>query len=325
MEVSSHALALGRVEDIEFDIGIFTNLTVDHLDFHMNMDGYFSAKSRLFLGLKPVHKPGPKFAIINTDDPWGKKLAEITSFAKVITYGKNKKADFKATNIRLSSKGSEFLMTSPMGRNKIAIPLVGLHNVYNALASAAAGYCANIGKQSIINGLEQAPVVPGRLEKVDAGQPFSVVVDYAHTPDALQNVLTALRELKPQRIITVFGCGGERDRSKRPLMGDIATELSDFVFVTSDNPRSEDPERIALDIEVGIRRKNRNNYQVTLEREKAIASALSMARKQDIILIAGKGHETYQIIGDKKIHFNDIEISKKYLLETAVDCPAKAG
>jgi UDP-N-acetylmuramoyl-L-alanyl-D-glutamate--2,6-diaminopimelate ligase len=313
MEVSSHALALGRVADLEFDLAIFTNLTIDHLDFHVDMQGYFEAKSKLFLGLRPGVKKGPKFAIINIDDPWGKKLAGITQFAKVITYGKTRKSDFSAANIRLSSHGSEFLMISPMGRNKVCLPHLGIHNVYNALASAAAAYSAGIPKHIIIRGLEQAPIVPGRLEKVEEGQPFSVVVDYAHTPDALQNVLCALKELKPQRIITIFGCGGERDRSKRPIMGDIATELSDFVFVTSDNPRSEDEGRIALDVEVGIRRRSRNNYQVILEREKAIASALNMARKQDIILIAGKGHETYQIIGDKRIHFNDIEVAKKYL------------
>lgn len=315
MEVSSHALALDRVTDLEFDMGIFTNLTIDHLDFHMNMEDYFAAKSKLFLGLKPINKQGPKFAIINIDDSWGKRLAEITSYAKVLTYGRTKKADFMASNIRLSSRGSEFLLTSPLGRNKISLPHLGLHNVYNALASAAAGYCAGISKDCIIEGLEQSPIVPGRLEKVEEGQPFSVVVDYAHTPDALQNVLISLKELHPQRIITVFGCGGERDRSKRPIMGDIATELSDFVFVTSDNPRSEQEDRIALDVEVGIRRRNRNNYQVILDREKAIASALSMARKQDIVLIAGKGHETYQILGDKSIHFNDIEVAKKYLAQ----------
>jgi UDP-N-acetylmuramyl-tripeptide synthetase len=195
----------------------------------------------------------------------------------------------------------------------VRLPHIGIHNVYNSLAAAGAALCYGISLEAIVNCFENMPSVPGRLEKIEAGQNFTVVVDYAHTDDALKNVLTALKDLKPQRLITVFGCGGDRDRSKRPIMGELATELSDFVFVTSDNPRSEEPERIALDIEVGIRRQHRNNYQVILDREQAIAAALNMAQKGDIVLIAGKGHEDYQIIGDKRIHFNDGEIARKYI------------
>jgi UDP-N-acetylmuramoyl-L-alanyl-D-glutamate--2,6-diaminopimelate ligase len=313
MEVSSHALALGRVKGIEFDIAVFTNLTQDHLDFHKTMDAYFDAKTKLFSSLGPGAKSFPKFAIINLDDPWGKKLTACAPGATVVTYGISEKANVSAQNIRISSKGAEFILVTPQGRKKITIPHLGLHNIYNALATAAAALSVGIPFDTVISGLQSAPAAPGRLEKVDDGQQFTVVVDYAHTDDALKNVISALKELKPQRLITVFGCGGDRDRAKRPLMGEIATALSDYVFVTSDNPRSEDPQRIALDIEVGIRRQHRNNYQVLLDREQAIATAISMAQKGDIILIAGKGHENYQIIGDTTIHFNDVEIAHKYL------------
>ncbi|OGS34925.1 MAG: UDP-N-acetylmuramoyl-L-alanyl-D-glutamate--2,6-diaminopimelate ligase [Elusimicrobia bacterium RIFOXYB2_FULL_49_7] len=313
LEVSSHALSLGRVSGIEFDCALFTNLTRDHLDFHHTMEEYFQAKAKLFTNLAPGKKSFPKFAIINTDDQWGKTLAGLVRQATVVTYGIHGKPQVRAEYIRSSSKGTEFVLVAPQGHRKVHLQLLGQHNVYNALASAACALSAGIPLETVVEGLEKAPHVPGRLEKVEAGQPFTVVVDYAHTDDALMNVLTALKKLSPSRLITVFGCGGDRDRSKRPLMGEAATAQSDFVFVTSDNPRSENPDRIALDIEVGIRRQHRNNYQVILDREQAIATAIHMARKGDIVLIAGKGHETYQIIGDQKIHFNDTEIARKYL------------
>ncbi|MHB9154696.1 MAG: UDP-N-acetylmuramoyl-L-alanyl-D-glutamate--2,6-diaminopimelate ligase [Endomicrobiales bacterium] len=314
MEVSSHALALGRVEGLEYDIGVFTNLTRDHLDFHGTMEDYFQAKSKLFSRLEPGEKKYPKSAIINLDDPAGKKLAGMVSKATVVTYGLSERAAVRAENIRSSARGTEFILMTPAGHKKVHLPHLGQHNVYNALASAGAALCAGISLEGIVEGLESAPMVPGRLEKVETGQNYTVVVDYAHTDDALKNVITALKELKPGRLITVFGCGGDRDRSKRPLMGEIATALSDFVFVTSDNPRSEEPQRIALDIEVGIRRQHRNNYQVILDREQAIAAAVSMAQKGDIILVAGKGHEAYQIIGSQRLHFNDTEVVRKYLV-----------
>lgn len=327
MEVSSHALSLGRVDCIEFDTGIFTNLTRDHLDFHKDMEEYFNAKQKLFFSLENQTKQYPaksrlssndnlipKFAIINIDDPWGRKLLKSVKKTTIITYGIKKNADVKAKNIKVTTKGAEFTLITPVGRGKVRFNYLGMYNVYNALASAAAALSAGISLEHIIKCLEHAPYVPGRLEKIDVGQPYTVVVDYAHTDDALKNVLSALRQLPYSRLITVFGCGGDRDRTKRPIMGDIATKLSDFVFITSDNPRSEDPVRIALDIEVGVRRRNRNNYSVILDREKAISSAIAMAQKGDIVLLAGKGHETYQILGDQKIHFNDAEIAEKYIL-----------
>jgi|AGTN01.2.fsa_nt_gi UDP-N-acetylmuramyl-tripeptide synthetase len=313
MEVSSHALSLGRVEGLEFDVAVFTNLTRDHLDFHETMDGYFRAKAKLFENLKPGEKKYKKHAVINIDDPLGKAFAAAVKQADVLTYGITASADICAENVRTSARGTEFNLKTPYGRRKVHLPHLGLHNVYNALAAAGAALSAGIALEGVVEGLESAPMVPGRLEKVECGQNYAVVVDYAHTDDALKNVLSALKELKPGRLITVFGCGGDRDRSKRPLMGEAATALSDFVFVTSDNPRSEDPARIALDIEVGIRRQHRNNYQVTLDREQAIASAIAMAQKGDIILIAGKGHEDYQIIGDQRHHFNDTEVARKYI------------
>lgn len=317
LEVSSHALALGRVEGMEFDMAIFTNLTRDHLDFHKTMDEYFHEKSKLFLqNLVRQGKKTPKYAIINIDDPWGKKLIEmIPGGITTVSYGLSRNAAVRAENMRLGHHGNEFILATPAGKKKISLPYIGRHNVYNALACSAAGLCAGASLDAVVYGIETAQQVPGRLEKVDAGQPFLVVVDYAHTDDALQNVLTSLKQLNPARLITVFGCGGDRDRSKRPVMGEIATDMSDFVFITSDNPRSEDPQRIALDIEVGIRRQNRSNYQVILGREQAISAAINMAQKGDIILLAGKGHETYQILGDKVIHFNDAEVAARHINE----------
>lgn len=315
MEVSSHALALGRVADVEFDRAIFTNLTRDHLDFHQTMEDYFLAKTKLFSSLAGGIKKNGKFAIINADDPWAKKLIEHSKGAETITYGIDKKADVHAENIRVCSRSTEFILNTPSGHRKVHFSHLGRHNIYNALAVAATAFTFNLSPEAIAEGLEKAPHVPGRLERVDAGQPFTVLVDYAHTDDALVNVLTALRGLSPERIITVFGCGGDRDRSKRPLMGEAATSLSDFVIVTSDNPRSEEPDKIALDIEVGIRRHHRDNYRVILDREQAIATAIQMAHKGDIVLLAGKGHETYQIIGNQTIHFNDTETARKYIAD----------
>ncbi|MFH1369327.1 MAG: UDP-N-acetylmuramoyl-L-alanyl-D-glutamate--2,6-diaminopimelate ligase [Elusimicrobiota bacterium] len=315
MEVSSHALAQGRVGGLEFDIAVFTNLTRDHLDYHKTMESYFDEKAKLFLlNLRKTRKNNPKYAIINTDDPWGRKLLEILpQEITTVTYGFNKNAVIRAENVRLDHHGNQFLLVTPAGKKRVILPFIGRHNIYNGLASAAAGLCAGASLDAVVYGIEKTAPVPGRLEKVDAGQPFIVVVDYAHTDDALKNVLSALKQLDPARLITVFGCGGDRDRSKRPVMGEIATRISDFVFITSDNPRSEDPQRIALDIEVGARRQNMNNYQVILEREQAISAAINMAQKGDIVLLAGKGHETYQILGNKTIHFNDSEVAVKHL------------
>ena len=315
LEVSSHALALGRVEGMEFDMAVFTNLTRDHLDFHKTMEEYFNSKCKLFqLNLRKAEKRQPKYAIINIDDPWGKKLLEmLPESVTAVTYGMGKHASVRAENLKLGHHGNEFTLATPAGKKKVNLHYIGKYNVYNALACAAAGLCAGISLEAVVYGIETAPQVPGRLEKVILGQPFLTVVDYAHTDDALINVLSSLKQLNPSRLITVFGCGGDRDRSKRPIMGEVAAKMSDFIFITSDNPRSEDPQRIALDVEVGVRRANLNNYQVILDREQAIAAAINMAQKGDIVLIAGKGHETYQILNDKVIHFNDAETAGKYI------------
>ena len=316
MEVSSHALSLGRVYGIDFDIAVFTNLSQDHLDFHKTMDSYFEAKSALFRSLGTGTKKNIKFAIINIDDKYGKKLADMGLNAEKKFYSMSDKieADFKAQNIDISSSGSKFDLLYAGKTAKINIKYFGLHNVYNALAALAATICSGIEFHKVIEGLNNARQVPGRLERVETGHlGFEVLVDYAHTEDALKNVLQAVKKIKHKRIITVFGCGGARDRTKRPLMGKVAVEMSDFVFVTSDNPRTEDPNVIVLDIESGIKRVYRTNYKVVVEREEAIKEAVMMADKGDIVLLAGKGHETYQIIGLDKIHFSDIETAVKYI------------
>jgi UDP-N-acetylmuramoyl-L-alanyl-D-glutamate--2,6-diaminopimelate ligase len=318
MEVSSHSLVLGRVADIEFDAALWTNLTQDHLDFHKDMESYFSAKLKLFESLSKAGAVKPnKFAIINVDDDYGKRLAPlIAKSVKIVSYSLNSKsqADFEAQNISLSSSGSAFDLKTSSADIKAEIKHIGKHNIYNALAAFALTVSMGIKIEEASNALKEAAQAPGRLEKAAGdNSAFSVMVDYAHTDDALRNVLTALRALKPSRIITVFGCGGDRDRLKRPKMGEVAAQLSDFVFITSDNPRTEDPERIILDIEVGMKRQKSTSYKVVSDREEAIKEAIMMAGKGDIILLAGKGHEDYQIIGKEKKHFDDKEIAQKYI------------
>jgi UDP-N-acetylmuramoyl-L-alanyl-D-glutamate--2,6-diaminopimelate ligase len=317
IEVSSHALSLGRVYGIDFDIAVFTNLSQDHLDFHKAMDSYFKAKSVLFCSLGTGTKKNTKFAIINIDDKHGKKLANMSLNAEKKFYSMSDKidVDFKVQNIDISSSGSKFDLLHIGKIAKINIKHFGLHNVYNALAALAATVCSGIDFYKVIEGLNNAMQAPGRLERVDTGHlGFEVFVDYAHTEDALKNVLRTIKKIKHKRIITVFGCGGDRDRTKRPLMGKIAVEMSDFVFVTSDNPRTEDPNLIILDTESGIKRVYRTNYKVVIDREKAIKEAVMMADTGDIVLLAGKGHETYQIIGLDKIYFSDIETALKYIV-----------
>jgi UDP-N-acetylmuramoyl-L-alanyl-D-glutamate--2,6-diaminopimelate ligase len=316
MEVSSHALGLGRVYGIEFDIAVFTNLTREHLDFHKNMDRYFEAKSALFKELGKGKKNSKKYAVINVDDEYGGKLLKSGISAEIKLYSAIEKnvANFKAGNIEITNNGTVFNLVFCNERAKIRIKYIGMHNVYNALAALAAAVCSGISFEKAIEGLNNSRQTPGRLEKVNTiGLGFGVVVDYAHTNDALENVLRALKEITPKRIITVFGCGGDRDRAKRPLMGKTAVEMSDFVFVTSDNPRTEDSYQIILDIEVGIRRAGKKNYKVVVDRETAIKEAVMMGDKGDIVLLAGKGHETYQVTSGGKIHFNDVEIAEKYI------------
>ncbi len=314
MEVSSHALALGRVEGVDFDVAVFTNLTQDHLDFHKTVEEYGEAKSLLFKQLTPEsRKPYTRRAVLNMDDPWSLRM-QTFSRVPVMGYGLRSPTDVTATHVVCDASGSRFDIQQ---RGEPPIPirlqLLGEYNVLNALAAAAVALNQGIKPNVIVKGLEAVQGVPGRMERVDAGQPFTVIVDYAHTEDALRNVLTALRRLKPGRLLTVFGCGGDRDRIKRPLMGEVASRLSDEVFLTSDNPRSEDPSRITLDAEVGIRKVRTDHYQIILDRAEAIGRAISQARAGDIVLIAGKGHETYQILGSKTISFDDREVARRML------------
>ncbi|MCL2389276.1 MAG: UDP-N-acetylmuramoyl-L-alanyl-D-glutamate--2,6-diaminopimelate ligase [Elusimicrobia bacterium] len=309
MEVSSHALELGRVMGIEFDIAVFTNLTEEHLDFHGTMGNYFNAKSKLFTGLLGQGaQKGKKYAIINVDDTWGLKLSKINLNADILAYSVRTDVAYKAEDVKIVPTGTTFTLVNGDKHLDVSMRQIGLHNVYNALAAVAAVNASGVELEKCVAALETASGAPGRLEKVDTlGLGFEILVDYAHTEDALKNVISAIKRLKPKRIITVFGCGGDRDRKKRPLMGQAVVNGSDFVFVTSDNPRTEDPVKITLDIEVGIKRLGKNNYKVVTDRAQAIYEAVAMAERGDIILLAGKGHETYQIIGTHKHYFNDCE------------------
>lgn len=298
MEVSSHALVQERVYGLRFDVGVFTNLTRDHLDYHADMEDYFSAKKRLF--------DISEKAVINADDEYGKRLTdEIEALSFGITDG-----EIRADNISLNPDGSEFdlIIGSRTIRQRINIP--GLFSVYNALAAAAACRSIGISEEYISEGLKAIGGVLGRMEHASFGD-VNVIIDYAHTPDGLQKVLESLRRVTDGRVICVFGCGGDRDRTKRALMGDIAVRLSDIAVITSDNPRTEPPNEIIIDILCGVKR---DNYIVIENREKAIKAALSIAKKGDTVLLAGKGQETYQIIGNEKRYFNERDIVKSAYL-----------
>lgn len=316
MEVSSHALELNRTEGCEYDVAVFTNLTRDHLDFHKDFEHYLAAKAKLFTGLtKNQRKKGKTSAVINIDDPAGKKLLElIPPEVDVFTYGINDKNSLlKGDDVVLSPGKTTFSCVINQKTYPVQLNLTGKHNVYNALAAIGAAISQGIPPATIIKGIANVKSVPGRFELVECGQKFTVVVDYAHTDDALFNVLTAARELHPKRLITVFGAGGDRDRTKRPLMGQVAANLSDYCFVTSDNPRSEDPEKIALDIEIGIKKAGKTNYAIVIDRQEALQKALAMAQPDDLVMIAGKGHENYQIFKDSVVHFDDRETARKIL------------
>lgn len=305
MEVSSHALALDRVYGLDFDIGVFTNLTQDHLDFHRTFEAYFQAKKILFDSLKES-----TYAIYNIDDPYGEKIVADTK-AKKLSYGKSEKADIKAKDIKLSFDGTSLVVQTPIGNSfEINSKLIGEFNVYNILASVAVGYVLGIEPENIKKGIEDLENVKGRFEKIVSPDGYIVVIDYAHTPDALEKCIDTILRLKEQvgggKLITVFGCGGDRDVGKRPMMGKIATERSDITIITSDNPRFEDPQKIILDIVEGV--KQNSVYYTFIDRKEAINYALEIARKGDIVLIAGKGHEEYQIIEDKRIPFSDKQV-----------------
>ena len=320
MEVSSHALKLGRVEGVEFDVAVFTNLTQDHLDFHQSMDAYAAAKAKLFEGIDPSSgKPFPRAVVLNATDPWSEKMA-ARARVPVLRYRINgsgspgsRPVELLAKNVTCDATGSRFDLCSPASRQAVRLQLLGEYNVMNALAAAGAATCQGVPLTTIVRGLEAVSGVPGRMERIASPRGFTVVIDYAHTEDALRQVMTALRKLKPTRLVTVFGCGGDRDRTKRPLMGEAAAQMSDEVVVTSDNPRSEQPAKIALDVEVGVRRVRSDHYSIVLDREEAIAKALSIAQPGDIVLIAGKGHENYQIMADHTIPFDDREVARRLM------------
>ena len=305
MEVSSHALDQGRVDLIDYKTAVFTNLTSDHMDYHQTREKYFAAKSILFTRLSPEAT-----SVINIDDAYGMKLLSKTG-SKIITYGIEQKAEVWADDIELNLSGTQFKVNTPQGQMLIRTPLVGYYNVYNLLAAISVGISIGLNLDKIKRGVESLKNVPGRLEKIECGQDFTILVDYAHTQDALENVLSTLRQTSDARIILVFGCGGDRDRSKRPTMGAVASQMADISIVTSDNPRSEEPEAIIDEIIEGF---ENDNYKVIVNREEAIHYALSLAKKGDIVLVAGKGHENYQVFKDKTIQFDERQIIRQRIL-----------
>lgn len=320
MEVSSHALAQDRVEGVHFDVAVFTNLTPEHLDYHGTMEHYAQSKARLFSRfLEQSRAAGEKYAVLNQDDPLGVQLRTLTT-AQRLTYGKGPGVEVTIEGARVSAEGVFGMLRTPQGRIEIRSPLLGGFNLYNLMAAAGAAVGVGIPLEAIRTGLAACAAVPGRMEQVGAGN-VRVLVDYAHTPDALTNVLSTVRELGAGRLITVFGCGGDRDRKKRPLMGETAARLSDVVLVTSDNPRTEQPEAIIAEIEAGIKaagmpryaQARGRGYLVEVDRTAAIGQALGLAKKGDLVLVAGKGHEDYQIIGKKKIEFDDRVVIKNLL------------
>lgn len=307
MEVSSHALKLHRVEGCVFDAAVFTNLTQDHLDLHGSMEDYLEAKLKLFRGLSNSgDKEGPALAVINADDQYSGKFVRAAGENAIYTYGINGPADVLASDIRVNARGVGFTITGKCGGCTLNLKLAGKFNVYNALAAFTVSRALGIPVPHIKTALENMAGVPGRFELVNAGQDFSVIVDYAHTPDGLDNILTTARQITEGRLITVFGCGGDRDRTKRPVMGEIAGRHSDITVITSDNPRTEDPMNIIRDIESGLMGTvAREDYLVEPDRRKAIRLAVGKARQGDVVVIAGKGHEDYQIIGTTKYPFDD--------------------
>ena len=315
MEVSSHALALSRADGIEFDVAVFTNLTRDHLDFHGTFDEYRRAKRRLFELLARSRKPS-RTAVVNADDPAGAAMVEGLGLG-VLTFGLSSAAQVRAVEHRSTLEGIRMRVETPAGDVAIASPLIGDHNVMNLLGAVGIGLALKLDGRRIADVLAGVAAVPGRFEQVRAGQPYLVVVDYAHTPDALERVLTTARRITSGRLGVVFGCGGDRDRTKRPIMGEIAARLADMVWVTSDNPRSERPEAIIDEIVVGARRAGAApDACATLpDRRAAIRAALGWARASDTIVIAGKGHETYQIVGADVLPFDDREVARQILQE----------
>lgn len=304
MEVSSHAIDLHRVDAVQFAVAAFTNLSQDHLDYHATLEEYYSVKASF------IERAIPTRRVINVDDAYGRRLAEV--LPTPWTVGTSPDASVRAERVELGPTSSSFALVTPSATVRVELPLAGAFNVSNALVAAGCALALGIEPATIAAGLGAAPQVPGRLERVDAGQSFAVLVDYAHTPDGLEKAIAAVRAITPGRVITVFGCGGDRDPAKRPLMGAAAGRLSDVVVVTSDNPRSEDPVGIILQVQDGLK-DTQAKVEVEVDRSTAIARALRLACQGDAVLIAGKGHEDYQIFADRTIHFDDREVAREEL------------
>ena len=318
MEVSSHAIELKRVMGLYFEVAVFTNLTRDHLDLHKDMRSYFLAKKKLFTGLDGTI---PRVLVLNIDDPCFDELKAIAP-SRVVSYGMDPAADVTSARYDAMRRGEglEAVFKTPIGDLQISSKLLGKPNLYNISAAIGAAIGLGISADSIRAGIASMAVVPGRFEPVSAGQSFRVIVDFAHTDDALARVLQFAREITSGRLIAVFGCGGDRDRTKRPLMGEVAIKESDFVVVTSDNPRSEDPLAIISEVEVGLRRAGgieAKNYQIVADRKEAVRYALNMASTGDTVVLAGKGHEAYQIIGDESFPYDEREVARELLDELA--------
>jgi UDP-N-acetylmuramoyl-L-alanyl-D-glutamate--2,6-diaminopimelate ligase len=316
MEVSSIALELERVDGISFRVAIFTNLTQDHLDFHPGMKEYFEAKARLFAGLRDSEGKN-RTAIINVDDAYGQQLiARFGREVPIVTFGMGARADFRASNFKIEATGTSYQLDIKGKSFLVRLPLIGRVNIYNSLAALAAIHALGLDVRAAVLALARAPQVPGRLEAIPARRQFQIFVDYAHTDDALQNVIKTCRDLSPNRLIVVFGCGGNRDKSKRPLMGAAADQNADYSIITSDNPRKEDPAQIIRDIEAGFRSKR---FESIIDRREAINRAIQLAQPRDIVLIAGKGHEKYQEFADRTIPFDDIEVATRALEENPLE------
>jgi UDP-N-acetylmuramoyl-L-alanyl-D-glutamate--2,6-diaminopimelate ligase len=316
LEASSHALSMDRLWGCHFQAVVFTNLTREHMDYHKNFEDYFSAKKRLFEG---TGSGKPEVAVINTDDEYGQRLSGIA--AKTVTYGLESRAEITAKKFHLTFDGLSFTAHTPAGKVQAESRLVGRINVYNILAAIGATQALGIANETIESGIHGLQSVSGRFERIDLGQPFFVIVDYAHTDDALEKLIRTARELNPKgRIITLFGCGGLKDRTKRPVMGEVAGRLSDLTILANDNPKTEDPLKIINDIVVGLQ-KTAGKYMIEPDREKAIALAMDEARAGDIVLLAGKGHENYQILADGTLEFDDRDVARKALRERGFEGP----
>ncbi len=310
MEVSSHSIAQSRISGLSFRSGIFTNITQDHLDYHGTFEEYLRVKTKFFAGLPTV-----SWAIINGDDPHVDYIMERTP-AQVITYGIEKNAQIRAENIQLTPSGASYIATTPRGKIQLNLKLTGYFNIYNSLGALSSALALGVSTEDIKQGLEGISGVPGRFQLVPGAVKFGVIVDFAHTPDGLENILKTGRGLSPRRLLLVFGCGGDRDRTKRPIMGAIAAKMADFTIITSDNPRTENPAEIIQEIEEGFHKANPNaQYLLEVDRASAIRKIIAMAQPGDLVLIAGKGHETDQIFADHTIHFDDREIAAEALKE----------